>query len=331
MSKGANMRRREFITVIGSLLIAWPVTLTAQLPVPTIGILTGTKMADWTTDAFRKGLEEAGYAEGRNLSIVVRSADGQLDRLPALAADLANKHISVIFATGGPVPTRTAKSITTQTPIVFAYGGDPVADGLVASFNRPDGNVTGATFVATALSGKRLGLLREIAPQMTDVALLVNPKGTLAESQIKDTTAAAQTLGLRLHIFNASSDAEVDAAFATMDRLKIDALLVGVDPVFAFALDEKIVALASRYRIRAVYDGRSYVDAGGLISYGPVLPDTWRQAGVYTGRILKGEKPADLPIIQPTKFELVLNLKAAKALGLEITPKLLSTADAVIE
>ncbi|MGP8120328.1 MAG: ABC transporter substrate-binding protein [Xanthobacteraceae bacterium] len=324
------MRRRQFVGLVGS-AVAWPVVARAQQPMPAIGLLTTTNLEDWVTRAIRKGLDETGYVEGRNLTIIPRSAGGQLDRLPTLAADLVSNRVSAILATGGPVPARAAKAVTTQIPIIFAYGGDPVADGLVASFNRPEGNVTGATFLGTALSGKRLELLREIAPQIMDVALLANPKSTLAESQIKDATAAAQRLGHRLHVINASSESEIDEAFVTMGRLKIDALLVSVDPLYGFVLGKKIVVLASHYNILAMYDGRSYVDSGGLMSYGPILSETWRQAGVYVGRILKGERPSDLPIIQPTKFEMVINLKAAKALGLEIPPKLLFTADEVIE
>jgi putative ABC transport system substrate-binding protein len=324
------MRRRDFVGWVGSAAL-WPALARAQQPASSIGLLAVTDIAPWAMEAFRKGLDEAGYAEGRNLTTISRSAGGQIDRLPALAADLVENRVSAIFTTGGPIPTRAAKATTASIPIVFAYGGDPVADGLVASFNRPGGTVTGATFVASALSAKRLEFLREVAPQAGAIALLVNPKGTLAEAQIRDADTATRTLGLHLHVLNASSDREIDDAFAAISRLKIDALLVSVDPLFAFSFSEKIVALANRYGAPSIYDSRTYVGPGGLMSYGPLLPDTWRQAGVYIGRVLKGERPADLPIVQATKFELVINLKTAKALGLEIPSKLLFTADYVIE
>lgn len=287
-------------------------------------------MEDWAIRAFHQGLNEAGYVEGRNLVIISRSAQGRLDRLPALAADLVNNRVSVILATGGPVPARAAKAVTAQIPIVFAYGGDPVADGLVASFNQPEANVTGATFVSSALTGKRLGVLREIAPQIVDVALLVNPKGTLAASQVKDAKEATQALRQRLHVVNASNESELEEAFETMGRSKVNGLVVGVDPLYGFVLFKNIVALAARYNVPAIYDSRAFVDSGGLISYGPTLPDTWRQAGIYVGRILKGDKPADLPVMQPTKYETIVNLRTAKALGLTLPQTLLATADEMV-
>jgi ABC-type uncharacterized transport system substrate-binding protein len=211
------MKRRTFISLIGT-AIAWPLAARAQQPMPMLGLLTTTKLADWTLDAIRKGLEDTGYVEGRNLSIVERSAEGQFDRLPELAADLVNRRVAVILATGSSVPARVAKAATSTIPIVFAYGGDPVADGLVASLNRPGGNVTGATFIGTALTAKRLEFLRDIAPRVADVALLVNPKSTIAENQIKDAVEATRVLGQRLHVVNASSESEIDDAFATMER-----------------------------------------------------------------------------------------------------------------
>jgi putative ABC transport system substrate-binding protein len=329
------MRRRGFIGLAGS-AVAWPAEARAQQAPgvgPSIGLLSSQDIADWAIGAIRKGLGEAGYVEGRNLTIVYRAAEGQADRLPAMAADLVNARVAAILATGGPLPTRAAKAATTTIPIVFAYGGDPVADGLVSSINRPEANVTGATFIGASLGAKRLELLRELVPRATDVALLVNPKNTLAKGQVEDATAAAKTLGLRLHVINASSAGEMDEAFATMDRLKVDLAVVGVDPTFGFILRDQIVALSTRYRIPTTGDSatRAQVEAGGLISYGPVLPETWRQAGGYVGRILKGDKPSDLPILQPTRFELVINLKTAKALGLDVPPRLLAIADDVIE
>jgi putative ABC transport system substrate-binding protein len=323
------MKRREFIALIGA-SAAWPAVTRAQQQ-PTLGLLSSSELADWAIKSFRAGLEEGGYAEGRNLTVIYRSAENQFDRLPALAADLVRSQVSVIFATGSPVPARAAKAATATIPIVFAYGGDPVSDSLVASFNRPGGNVTGATFNGSALTSKRMEVLREILPQLTDVALLANPKGTLAEAQIRDAKAGAKTLGLTLHVINASSESEVDEGFATMNRLKVGALIISTDPLFGFNGQGQHVTLASRYKLPTIYVGRPDVAAGGLVSYGPNMPDTWRQAGVYVGRILKGEKPSELPIVQPTRFELVINLKTAKQLGIGIPPTLLTRADEVIE
>jgi putative ABC transport system substrate-binding protein len=323
------MKRREFIALIG-LSAAWPTAVQAQQR-PTLGLLSSGEMADWAIKTFRAGLEESGYVEGRNLTVIYRSAENQFDRLPALAAELVNSQVSVIFATGSPVPARTAKAATPSIPIVFAYGGDPVSDGLVASFNRPEGNVTGATFIGTALTAKRMGLLRDILPQVSDVALLVNPKGTLAEGQIGEAKAAAQTLGLALHIINASSESEFDEAFATMSRMKVGAFFPSTDPLFGLNGRGLHITMAYRYGIPAFCNGRVDAVAGGLVSYGPDLADTWRQAGVYVGRILKGAKPSELPVVQPTKFDLVINLKTAKLLGIDIPLAILTRADEVIE
>jgi putative ABC transport system substrate-binding protein len=323
------MRRREFIALIGA-SAAWPAAAQAQRQ-PTLGLLSSSGLADWAIKGFRAGLEESGYVEGRNLSVIYRSAENQFDRLPALAAELVKSQVSVIFATGSPVPARSAKAATSTIPIVFAYGGDPVRDGLVESFNLPGGNVTGATFIGTALTSKRMELLREILPQISDVALLVNPKGTLADIQIKEAKAAAQSLGLALHVVNSTSESEFDEAFATMSRLKVGAFLVSTDPLFGFDGRGLYITMALPYGIPAICVGRADVVAGGLFSYGPNLPDTWRQAGVYVGRILKGEKPSELPVVQPTKFELVINLKTAKQLGIDVPPTLLTRADEVIE
>jgi len=242
-------------------------------------------------NAIQDGLREAGFVDGRNLTMIARSADGQFDRLPALAAELVQSRVDVIMATGSPVPARAAKAATTQIPIVFAYGGDPVADGLVNSMNQPGGNVTGATFIGSSLLAKRMELLREIVPQASDVALLVNPKGTLAERQIKDGTAAAATLGQRLHVINTSTVNDIEAAFETMVQSKIGAFIVSTDPFFGFIGRDRLVNLARRYKIPGIYNAREESGIGGLVSYGPNLPDTWRQAAVYVGRILKGEKP----------------------------------------
>ncbi len=324
------MKRREFIAAIGA-LAAWPRaarTQTASLPV--VGLLTLAR-ADWIMNAIRAGLDEGGYVEERGFTFMIRSADGQFDRLPMLASELVNSQVAVILATGSPVPARTARAATTTIPIVFAYGGDPVADGLVESLNRPGGNVTGATFIGSSLIAKRMELLRQIVPQANDVALLVNPNGTLAERQIADATAAAARLGQRLHVLKTSTVAELDLAFAAMRELKVDAFIASTDPFFGFVGRDRLVSLAQLYRIPAMYNARIESGAGGLASYGPDLGDTWRQAGVYAARILKGAKPQDLPVMQPTRFELVINLKAARELGLTVPPALLSLADDVIE
>ena len=323
------MKRREFIALIGA-SAAWAAAAHAQQP-PTLGLLGSGPLADWAINPLRAGLAAEGYVEGRNLTIIHRSAENQFDRLPALAAELVKSQVSIIFATGSPVPARTAKAVTSTIPIVFAYGGDPVSDGLVDSFNRPGGNVTGATFIGTALTAKRMELLREILPHISDVGLLVNPKGTLAEGQIREAKAAAQALGLVLHVVNAISESEFDAAFAEMNRLKVGAFFPSTDPLFGLNGRGLHITMAYRYGIPAICNGRVDAVAGGLVSYGPDLADTWRQAGVYVGRILKGEKASELPVVQPTKFELVINLKTAKLLGIEIPTTLLNRADEVIE
>ncbi len=310
--------------------VAWAGSARGQGKLPTLGVLsTGT--IEYVLNAFFKGLSAAGFAEGSNLRVVRRTAAGQFDRLPALAQELVDEKVDVIFANGGPVPTRAAKAATSSIPIVFAYGGDPVADGLVASFNRPGANVTGATFMGASFTSKRLELLKQIVPQAKDVALMLNPKATLAAVQIRDANAAMPALGQRLQVIAADGPQQIDDAFAAMDRQKIASLLVGVDPSYGLVFRDRIVALAARYRIPAMYDARDYIEAGGLISYGTVLPDTWRQAGLYVGRILKGAKPADLPVVQPTKFETVINLATARTLGLQISPDLLANADDTIE
>jgi putative ABC transport system substrate-binding protein len=326
------MRRREFIRLAaGAIIIGRAAAAQAQsAPLPVVGLLT-VAAPDWVRNSILAGLEEAGYVEGRNFTLMLRSADGHFDRLPALASDLVNSQVAVIVATGSPVPARLAKAATTSIPIVFAYGGDPVVDGLVDSLNQPGGNVTGATFIGSALLAKRMEVMKEIVPQANDVALLVNPKGTLAERQIRDATAAAERLGQRLHVINMSTLDEIDAAFPAMSELKVGAIVVGTDPFFGFIGLERVVSLARQYKIPAIYNARDDAKAGALVSYGPNRPDTWRQAGLYVGRILKGAKPKELPIMQPTRFELVINLKAAAELGLTIKPTLLGLADEVIE
>jgi len=325
------MRRRELVAVLGSAVVAWPqATHAQQRAMSFIGLLTAANLNFDQFKSIQKGFNETGYVEGRNLAIIYRSADSQFDRLSMLAADLVDRKVSVILAIGGPVPARAAKAATSEIPIVFAYGGDPVSDGLVASLNRPGRNVTGVTFIGAMLTAKKLELLREIAPGVTDIGLLINPAGTLAETQIKDMKAAVQGFGQRLHVANVSSQGEFDAAFTAIGQLKVGALVVGTDPIFAGSRGQ-LIALAARYKIPAIYNTREYAKAGGLMSYGGSLTDAWRQAAVYVGRILKGQKPADLPVLQPTKFELVINLKTAKAIGLTVPPTLLARADEVIE
>jgi putative tryptophan/tyrosine transport system substrate-binding protein len=325
------MRRREFISLVGSAAVAYPLAATAQQQaMSVIGLLTATNLNFDQFVSLQKGFDEGGYVEGRNLAIVYRSADSQYGRLPMLAADLVDRKVSAILAVGGPLPARAAKAATSKIPIIFAYGGDPVRDDLVVSLNRPGGNVTGVTFIGTTLTTKKLELLLEIVPGATDIALLVNPAGTLAEAQITDTKEAVQKLGQRLHVANASSQGEIDAAFATISQSKVGALVIGTDPMFAASLGQ-LIALAARYRIPTIYNNREYTEAGGLMSYGGGLLTAWRQAGVYVSRILRGEKPADLPVVQPTKFELVINLRTAKALGLTVPPQVLARADEVIE
>jgi ABC-type uncharacterized transport system, periplasmic component len=280
------MKRREFIALIG-LTAAWPAVAQPEQR-PTLGLLSSSELADWAIKPFRAGLEAGRLRRRPQPERHLPFAEGQFDRLPALAEELARSQVSVIFATGSPVPARSAKAATTTIPIVFAYGGDPVRDGLVASFNRPGGNVTGATFIGAALTSKRMGLLREILPEVSDVALLVNPKGTLAEAQIDEAKVAAQALGLVLHIVNATSESEFDDAFATMSRLKVGAFLPSTDPLFGLSGRGLHITGAYRYGIPAICNGRVDAVLGGLVSYGR-LPDTWRQAGVYVGRILKGK------------------------------------------
>jgi putative ABC transport system substrate-binding protein len=325
------MQRRDFIALVGGATLAWPLAARAQQPpIPFIGLLVATNVPNYQFRSIQKGLNEGGFIEGRNVAIMYRSADGQFDLLPSLANDLVTGKVSVILAVGGPVPARAAKAASSTIPIVFAYGGDPVHDNLVASLNRPGGNVTGVTFIGTTLTTKKLELLREILPGMTDIGLLVNPAGTLAEVQIRDVKEAIEGAVLRLHVANVSSESEIDAAFAALSQSKLGALVIGTDPIFA-TYRGQIIALAARYEIPAIYNIREYCEVGGLMSYGASLTDTWRHAAIYVSRILKGEKPADLPVLQPTKFELVINLKTAKALRLTVPAGLLARADEVIE
>ena len=297
---------------------------------PVIGFLNAASAQGYATQvaAFRQGLQETGYRDGQNVAITYRWADNQLDRLPAMAAELVRARVAVIVANGPAVGS--AKAATGTVPIVFVGGSDPVQAGLVASFNRPGGNLTGVVQFGGALGTKRLELLWQLVPNVTNFALLVNPKGPTARRVAGDVEAGAQVLGLHIHVLTASSESEMNAVFAGLGSSSARAVLVSADPFFLNRRDQ-LTALVARYRIPAIYDFRDYATAGGLMSYGASLSDVYRQLGTYAGRILKGEKPADLPILQPTKFELVINLKTAKSLGLAIPDRVLALADEVIE
>jgi putative tryptophan/tyrosine transport system substrate-binding protein len=330
-----DIERREFIGLVGGggLLLATKVMRArAQQPaMPVIGFLSVRSPGESASveAAFRRGLSEAGYVEGQNVHIAFRWAEGRYDRLPSLAADLVSRQVAVIAALSSPTAF-AAKAATSTIPVVFNVGVDPVRAGLVPSLNRPGGNVTGVTFFAAALEPKRLGLLRELIPQADLVAVLRNPNYPEAEVQLKDVQEATRTIGQRTLILTATTDTEIDTAFTTLAQQRIGALIVCADPFFDVRR-ERIVALATRYHVPAIYHWREYVVIGGLLSYGASLTQSYREAGIYAGRILKGTKPPDLPVMQPTKFELVINLKTAKALGLEVPPTLLARADEVIE
>jgi putative tryptophan/tyrosine transport system substrate-binding protein len=325
------MRRREFIRLFGSAVVAWPLVARAQQSaVPTVGFLRSTTFADvqqWVT-AFRQGLKEAGFVEGQNVTIEYRSADNQPDRLPVLVTELIRQPVAVMV--GNTDSALAAKAATTTVPIVFATGSDPVRDGLVASLNRPGSNVTGVSFFSGVLGGKRLELLRQMVPGAKIIAMLVNPNTPLTEAERRDVRAAAQAIGQQLIIVDAGNDRDIETAFAMFVQRGAGALLVGSGG-FLNSKRERIAALADRYALPVSWPQREGVVAGGLMSYGPSIRDAYRQVGIYVARILKGEGPADLPVIQSTKFDLVINLKTAKTLGLTVPPTLLATADEVIE
>jgi putative ABC transport system substrate-binding protein len=331
-----DIARRQFISTLGGVAVAWPLAARAQqaakeTAMPVVGFLNSASASAFEplVQAFRDGLRQAGYVDGRNVTIEYRWAEGRIDRLPALAADLAQRQVAVIVTSGGDVSAKAAKAATSSLPIVSTIGGDPVKEGLVASFNRPGGNLTGATLFANS-AAKRLELLHELIPKAVTIMALFDPSDPVVVLDRESLQAASKTLGLQLRFANAGTVSELEAAFETIALDRPDGLFVGSNPFFIRQRDQ-LVGLAARHTIPTIYAFREFPAAGGLISYGSRLADTYRQVGIYTGRILKGESPADLPVVQPTKFELVMNLKTAQTLGINVPPTLLALADEVIE
>ena len=326
------MRRREFLSLAGSVVAAWPLAAPAQTAMPMVGFLSSRAPSESANviAAFREGLREAGFVEGQNLAIAFRWAEGRYDRLPALAADLVSLRVAALFAAGGPPSAFAANAATSEIPIVFSAVNDAVSLGLVASFNRPGGNVTGMSLISADVWAKDVQLLKQLVPAATIVAYLVNPANQSVENYLNGARAGARALGIDVRVVNASTEHDLDEAFASLEKLSVGGLVVPNEPFFDSRRDQ-IVALSARYAVPAIYSIREYVVAGGLLSYGASLSDSYRRAAVYLGRVLKGEQPANLPVQQPTKFELVINLKTAKALGLTIPSGVLSIADEFIE
>jgi putative ABC transport system substrate-binding protein len=327
------VKRREFITLLGgAAAAAWPLAARAQSAMPVIGFLNSASPATYShlLGAFRQGLKDSGFSEGENVAIEYRWAENEFDQLPPLARELVRRQVAVIAATGGIHSALAAKAATSTIPIVFNIGDDPVRLGLVASLARPGGNVTGVNNFIYELVAKRLALLRELVPSAVRVAVLVNPANAQTETTLRDVEAAARPIGLQIQITKASTAREIDAAFAALARDRIDCLFVPPDPLF-ISRRVQLVQLAARHALPATYPVRDFAEAGGLMSYGTNTADAWRQTGLYTGRILKGATPAELPVVQPTKFELVINAQTARMLGLTVPDKLLATADEVIE
>jgi ABC-type uncharacterized transport system substrate-binding protein len=326
------VNRRAFITLLGG-APAWPLAVSAQQAgKPVVGFLHGGSPAEraHVIAAFRQGLRAAGYVEGQNLIVEYHWADDQLDRLPAMAAELVRRRVSVIATPAGSIATVAAKAATTTIPIVFGSENDPIKAGLVTSFNRPSGNATGVYFLSGGLGEKRLGLIRELLPRTDLVGLLLNPNNPLADAITSEVRAAGSAVGQQVEVLHARNSQEIDVVFATLLQKRASAFVLSPDPLF-FTRRVQLVTFATRYGIPAIYTSREFAQVGGLMSYGPDLPDVWRQVGNYIGRILKGAKPADLPVVQSTKLELVINLPTSRAFGLEIPPMLLARADEVIE
>jgi putative tryptophan/tyrosine transport system substrate-binding protein len=328
-----KIARRKFVAALGSTAFAWPLAVRAQQPVmPVIGWLSGTsaEASKPALGAFQQALGETGYVEGRNVQFEYRWADGQYDRLPAMAVELVARGVALIASGGGEPAAYAAKAATSTIPVVMVIGDDPVQEGLVASLSRPGANITGATLFAYEMESKRLGLLHEAVPAAKTIAVLFNPANPTVALQVRDVRETAQRLGVELIVLNASAESEFEGVFTAMTQQQAGALLVGANPFF-FSRRTRLIALAAQYRLPAIYEWREFALDGGLMSYGTVLTDAYSQAGNYAGRILKGEKPGDLPVVQPTKYQFVINLKTAKSLGLEFSPTLSARADQVIE
>jgi ABC-type uncharacterized transport system substrate-binding protein len=326
------MRRRDFLTLVGGIAAGWPLAARAQQTMPVIGFLHSASPKGFAkaVDAFRQGLDETGYVEGQNVAIEYRWAEGHYDRLPAFAADLVGRRVSVIVAVAGNAPAKAAKAATTSIPIVFVSGGDPVTAGIVASLSRPGGNITGVSWVATVLVPKQPELLRRSVGNPALIGVLMNPTYPDHDLQLKELQEAADAINQKIQIVQATNADDIDAAFLSLAQMGANALFVANDPFFGDRRDQ-IIGLAAKHRIPAMYFSREFAAAGGLLSYGASFVEATRQGGVYAGKILKGDKPADLPVMQSTKFEFLINLKAVKALGLEIPPTVLALADEAIE